>query len=278
MVLDYEFIQTVLAALGGGGLFGASGYLLKRHFNRITVKLISEVDDEDLDDFIELYEEVIDENTRITPEEIKRFIGNHLPTHYSTLSDYIFLCKQGNHLIGFLKAIYCHESKLLFIAYLGIDKNHDKARKLASSALLLSLTKYIKKNLNECKAVFFEVEMPKDASKKTRSLSRLRLFKLATSRLKLNCYQVGINYIQPEMPTDVGSTKEENTILLFVPLNSKNITELKKEDVLFYLNFIYFKIYGRTYNDDELQQLNKIYLSGLLEKFEKELPLTIKLN
>lgn len=276
--MDFDLIQTILSLLGGGGLIGGGTLLLNKFTNRINVKLIKNIDDPDIDDFIELYEEVLDENIRITPDEIKRFVGNHLKIKSDTLCDFLFICKQGKELIGFLKVIYCNKTKILFIAYLGIDKKHNKARNIATNALLNHLSKYISSKLCECKAIFFEVEMPSDYTKKSKAMGRLRLFKSVSERLMFNCYQLEINYIQPEMPKDVGSTNEETTKLLFIPRDKKRITQIEKEELLKYLEFIYLKIYGRTYDDQELHQLYAMYLKDLLLKYENELPPKINLK
>jgi hypothetical protein len=231
MEISFDLIQTILSLLGGSGLLGGGTYLLNRYRNRIKVKLVSKINDPDLDDFIELYEDVLDENIRITPEEIKRFVGKHEPECNSTLCDFLFFCKRDDSLLGFLKTIYCHQTKILFIAYLGIDKTSDIARKHATNSMLSYLAKFIKKKLKDCEVVFFEVEQPKENAKKSKAIARLRLFRSAAERLKLFGHQISFNYVQPEMPTDVGSTSEEKTVLVFIPRNSPRKTQISKDDL-----------------------------------------------
>lgn len=276
MGLDFDLIQTLLALIGGSGLVGIGTYLVNRFTGRIVVKLVTKLDDPDIDDFILLYDKVIDENTRITPEEITRFIGCHTPANGRTVCDYLFLCKKNGSLIGFLKAIYCVEKKTLFIAYLGIDKENEAARKEATLSLYYKLQKLLKKELKDCKAVVFEVE----TSKLTKSNAKLRLFKNAAERLKFPCFRFDIDYFQPEMPSDAGSISKEQTALMFIPIGNNSVIkrEIDKQTMLDYLDFIYTRIYARVYDDKELNQVYKMYLDDLIKEYDKNLPDKIKLK
>ncbi len=275
MAINFDLIQTILALLGGSGLLGGGTYLFNKFKGRIIVKLVTKQNDPDIDDFILLYDEVIEENTRITPEEIIRFIGCHEPTTERSVCDYLFLCKKDGNLIGFLKAIYCVQKKTLFIAYLGIDKESEEARKQATFSLYYELHKLMKKKLKDCKAVVFEVE----TSKLIKSNAKLRLFKNAAERFKFPCYRFDIDYFQPEMPSDSGSISKEQTALMFIPLgglpNAKR--EIDKPTMLYYLDFIYTKIYARVYDDSEMNQVYKMYLGDLIKEYDRNLPAKIKL-
>lgn len=278
MDLDLNLIQTIFTVLGGG-LIGGTTYIWNKYINQVSVKLIKDPNDSDIESFITLYEEIIDENIRITPDEIIKFIGNHTPTDESMLCDYLFICKKEKEVIGFLKIIYCWNREYLFIAYLGSSKIKNQSSKIASNALLLHLVKYIKKNFKSCRAIFFEVELSNIPSKRSKGLAKLRLFRYTTNNLKFPCYQVLFNYIQPEMPTDGGATKEETNALLFIPLGYSLIRndKISKNELLDFIDFIYLDIYGRVYDDNELNEVNKMYLNDLLGKYKAELPEYIKI-
>ena len=278
MPLDFNLIQTIASLLGGSGIIGGGTYLFNRHKKRIIVKFVTKADDLDIDDFIILYDEVIEDNTRITPDEITKFIGNHNPTAKIKLCDYLYLCIKEKKIIGFLKFMYCHNENYLFIAYLGIDKKTNQARREATTALYSKLKKLLKKKFKNCKAIFFEVEH--SADKKSTCMAKLRLFKNATKRFKLPCYKFDINYAQPEIPSDKGSLHQERTELVFVPLgrNLNRYKTVSKELMLEYLGFIYQKIYARVYDDRELNLLYQNYLAELLQKHKNELPEIITLS
>jgi hypothetical protein len=278
-------IQTLLAVLGGGGVVGTASYVFRKIRSRVYVKLVSDKSDPDIDSFVELYNEVIDECARIAPEEIIKFIGNHEPEPGLPLCDYLFLCKSGEQLLGFLKVIYCTENNFLFIAYLGIDKSIGQARKKAVNCLFSHLGRFIEKSLNDCKAILFEVALQEKQSRLSPT-AKIRAFKTSVERLNLPCYQVGINYIQPEMPTDCGSLEEEQTTLLYTLFNqwkpsgslSLRTKYIQKADLMRFLEFIYMRIYGRVYSDDpELNQVYRDYLSDLINKYDSELPSRIAL-
>jgi hypothetical protein len=288
MIIDpitLTLIQTLLGLLGGGGLIGSVGYTYRKISRRVYVKLVTDQNDPDIDNFVELYNEVIDECARIAPEEIIKFIGNHEPKLGSTLCDYLFLCKSGKKLLGFLKVIYCTESNFLFVAYLGIDKSIDEARKEAVNCLFSHLAKFIEKRLKVCRAIFFEIALQDKQSNLSRN-ARIRTFKAAVERLQLPCYQVGIDYIQPEMPSDCGSIEEEQTTLLYALFDYQKIGSrlnlrdkfIDKRELMQSLNFIYMKIYSRVYDEDnELNQVYRAYLSDIMRKYEQVLPQRIPL-
>lgn len=273
--MDLTLIQTILSLLGGSGLVGAGTFFYNKFRKRIIVKLVKDKHDTDLDDFILLYDEIIEDNIRIAPEEIIKFIGCHKPTPETTVCDYLFLCKKEGKVIGFLKTIYCVEKGILFIAYLGIDKQNEQARKQATFSLYYKLRKLIKSKLKNCKAIIFEVE----ASKLAKSNAKQRLFKNAVERFSFPCFRFDIEYFQPEMPSDEGSTQKEKTALLLVPLKKELSAkkEIDKQTMLDYLDFIYNKIYARTYDDRELNQVYKMYLDDLIKEYERTLPDKIKL-
>ena len=276
MMFDLDIIQTVLAVLGGSGVLGGGKHLYNYQRKKTKCKLITKREDINLDDFILLYDEVIEDNTRISPEEILKFIGNHKQSDKIKVCDYLYLCIKERKLIGFLKFIYCYKQNYLFIAYLGIDKKNGIARQEASIALYSKLKKMLKKKFKHCKGIFFEVE----SSRTKGGVAKMRLFKNAANRNKFECYKIGINYIQPEMPTDKGSINPEKAELLFIPLgaNKNRHTTIHKELVLEYLTFIYKKIYGRVYDDKELNFLYQNYLSELLNDYRNNLPTKIPID
>jgi hypothetical protein len=275
MEFDYNLIQTVIGILGGSGIIGGLTFFIRSFRQRIYVKLVTKKNDSDLDDFILLYDEVIEENTRITPEEILRFIGCHKPVENITVCDYLFLCKKERQVIGFLKAMYCIEKNMLFIAYLGIKKDSGVARKLAALRLYKKIRKLVISKHKGCKVVIFEVE----GSKSTKSNAKLRLFKNAAERYGNKCYQFDINYLQPEIPSDKGSIQKEETALMFIPIDCEFTLNkyIDKTILLNYLDFIYNKIYSRVYIDNDLNQVYKSYLTDLLNEYVKTLPEKIRL-
>ena len=278
MGLDLDLIQTILTALGGSGAIGGGTWAFNYFRKKIKVKLVSNPNDVLIDDFILLYDEVIEENTRILPEEITKFIGNSKPTEKVKLCDYLYFCTKEKKLIGFLKFMYCHKENYLFIAYLGIDKKNEIARQEASIALYGKLQKLLKKDFKNCKAIFFEVE--NSTNGQTSCKAKKRLFKNATSRFNLPFYIFDFDYVQPEMPSDNQSIMEEKSELMFVPLgrNLNRHTSVSKESMLEYLHFIYQKIYGRVHEDRDLNTIYQNYLDELLNKYEQTLPNKILLK
>ncbi len=278
------YLSILLSILGIGGGVSVIQIIKSWRNKKVYVKEITKANDDDLHEFIDLYENIISENTRITAEEIIEWIPKKKLNKKKEVTHNLFLCKQGNKVIGFLKTMYCNDSNYMFIAYLGIDKEVANARKIASKYMVNKLESSLKKNFSKCQGIFFEVEAPNDkieVAENQQRKAKIRLFKEAIKKRGHIAYEVDIKYTQPEIPNNYqSSTKDEELILLYVPLKIKYPQNLiSKKHLIESLQFIYFKIYAPTHHKDkEMDELYKNYLASKLEEYKKNLPDKIKLK
>lgn len=85
----------------------------------LYVKEIKKITDRDIERFVELYNERIDESLRICVEEILQFVGQ--PSN-SSIQHHLYLCKKIDKPVGFMKFMISKEHKYIFVAYVAIDK------------------------------------------------------------------------------------------------------------------------------------------------------------
>lgn len=272
---------AVLLNVGGAVVGGLITYWVYEWYKgRTYVKRISKVDDKDIDGFLDLYDRLFDESVRLSPEEILRWIeqdrlGGRGKSRIRR--DYLLVCKIGDKVVGFLKAIYSYRSRYMFVAYYGVDKRSPQARAIASTVLVRALLKLVQRDIKDCQGLVFEVEAPDPSlakSENARRKARIRLFKEVARRWHYRVYGIGITYLQPEMPTDPGEVAEETRLeLLYLPLG-QNVRRgsLTKAQVINILQFIYLEIYSPSFEGDPgRHEQYQLYLRSLLRRYESGL-------
>lgn len=286
-------ILNLLAIIIISAFIGVLAYIIAdKYFNRIYVKLIRRSTDHDVNNFIDLYESRIHENIRISPEEIVVWIEEEKLAHkqknseYSEYFHYLYVCKIGKKVAGFLKAMYHSKSKMMFIAYFGINKSMQDARRVASLMMLKKLNHLILNKRKDCRAIIFEIEdfqyVGEGVSQEEieQRKARLRLFKELSRRAGYTTYQVDIDYLQPKMTFDENDT-EERMLLLYTPIERMESDKptINKKIVIDILYFIFMQIYLPTFRHDKVkQQKYHSYLSSLLNKYMISLPEEIALK
>jgi len=147
------------------------------------------------------------------------------------------------------------------------------------------LAKLIMAEMKDCKGIVLEVQAPSpkiDFQENSERKARIRLFKETAKRLNYRMYEVGIDYLQPQM--EIGSEdefEEEKMVLLYapvkdtVPYNKK----ISKDKVLEILTFIYLQIYRPTFrHEPEKDYEYQVYLNSLLRDYDSNLPKLISLK
>jgi|GEM_PF-2613508 len=269
-------------------VFGTLIYDYIKQNTSVRVKVIKKSSDKDIEGFVDLYNKLINEDIRIDPAEIISWIDEDralrkVKTH--NYLHYLLVGKLSGEVVSFLKVMYCTDSKYLFIAYYGIDTENEKARRLAAPAMIKGLSKLIMAEMKDCKGIVLEVQAPSpkiDFQENNERKARIRLFKETAKRLNYRMYEVGIDYLQPQM--DINSEdefEEEKMILLYAPVNDTvpYNKKISKDKVLEILNFIYLQIYRPTFrHDPEKDFAYQVYLNSLLRDYEANLPQSISLK
>ena len=230
----------------------------------LYVKEIKKITDRDIERFVELYNERIDESLRICVEEILQFVGQ--PSN-SSIQHHLYLCKKIDKPVGFMKFMISKEHKYIFVAYVAIDKKDKTALEYGTKKLNKKLVrKYFNKNNATC--IITEVEEADNGSH--RSAMSLLVSRYAKSFGK-KCYYVDIPYIQPHMPDDHSKQTEEQLLaLLYIPYYEKVNNCMPKAELLSILESIYFDIYAPSCDPTtgcDCDAYNQ-YLSKILDMYK----------
>jgi hypothetical protein len=270
---------VVVAVLSGGSKWVMTS--LRSVKDRIHVKSPKHGHDSDIEQFQELYERTIEDRQRIRPSEIIAWIDDK--ARWDGLEHRLLLCKKSNTVIGFAQLMYCSLDKYAYISYFAIDDKDPHGRQLASRLLVQTLKTFVRKNLRKCGSIVFEVESPNASGlapkEKSERRARIRRLKDLAKDAKTQAFEIDMDYVQPEFPTDNPLSNQHHATLLFVTLNKFTQPPfLELKEVIEILRFIYFRVYGPVYQDDE--ELNKAYraeLRSLLEGYRSTLPHQIRL-
>jgi hypothetical protein len=280
LVAVVGMVVTVFIAVFTGGIKWAMTTL--RHAkDGIHVRSAKHGHDQDIEQFQELYERTIEDRQRIRPSEIIAWIDDQ--ARWDGLEHRLLLCKKNNTVIGFAQLMCCSLDKYAYISYFAIDDKDPHGRQLASRSLVQTLKRIVRKNLRRCESIVFEVESPDapglDPKEKSERRARIRRLKELARDAKTQAFEIGMDYIQPEFPTDNPLSNQHHATLLFVTLNkSKQPLFLESKEMIEILRFLYFRVYGPVYQDDD--ELNKTYraeLRSLLDSYRSTLPHQIRL-
>lgn len=285
----YDLLVNVLGTVIGTALLATVSFLAIRFIrSRPIVKLVRRSNDKDLDSFLDLYETIIDEDTRISSEEIVSWIDEDRVARRKAenkIFHYLWLCKVYGKVIGFAKVIYHSGSRLLFVAYFGIDNENAIGRRTAAKTIIAHLRWKLTTDrvLRSCQGIVAECEKPDSnmpTDEKRRKKARIRLFFETSKRMSTPMYVVDFDYIQPTMPVGgFDETAEEKLALLYIPVKSRDGKKtISKNQLLSVVSFVYLNVYGPTYRHDKKKDKQyKRYLMALLGKYESSLPKQIRL-
>lgn len=247
---------------------------------------VSQSNDKDFNQLLHIYEQLIPENERNSPEDIIRWLDEYNIKRKDlahTLEEYWLIGKIEGRAVSCLYFQYYTDTKLVFISYYGVDKNAQEKHHLATGVMLEFFQKKIRKQLSQCEGIVYETECPApEDSKETkrRKKARIELFNAYAKKLGFTAYQLDIDFIQPRLDVQKDSFfNEEHMALSYIPFKtSSRVQSLKKQEVLKILYFVYCQAYGDSYmNDEEEDKQYRAYMASILEYYEATLPDEVKL-
>lgn len=204
----------------------------------LYIKEIKKQSDNDIEQFVELYNERIDESIKICVEEILQYVGR--PAHNS-MEHHLYICKKINKTVGFIKFMIAKELKYIFIAYVAIDKTDKTANKYAAKLFSKKLAKkYFKPRIATC--IVIEIEQADNGSFKTGLSQRIARYAELVGK---KSYYIDMPYIQPQMPDDRSHMTTDTFLsLLYIPFYAKENNYIAKTDLLKIIESIYLDIYA----------------------------------
>lgn len=235
------------------GIFVAAiGQLAYDHLSsRITVKILRRSRGHLAREFVDIYTELIDENDRISPERILRFldIPGRSPKSARALRrafkspptstrHILLVARRKTECVGFLKAVICPGGEVILLAYLGA-----RARG-ASSKLIDTLDKLVRSCIPSARWLVFEMTV----DQARRHESKYRLFR---EYARLRHYQMfrWDEYLQPDMEfEDPANTREDAAVLGVIRLTNRD-DPLRRDELRVIIPALYRSVYAETFDD-----------------------------
>lgn len=271
-VILYIIIPIFVAIFSSSIL--AVFHFLKPHFfkEHLVIKELKSSADNDINEFVKLYNDRISEKLRICAEQIVEFTDNNFE---DGIEHHLIVCKHKETVVGFIKVIVSEVHHFIFIAYIAIDKTDHLALKYGVSSLACYvLKKYFRKN-KHIDNIFTEIERTDTNGIIT------PLYKNIGRRSKnfeLNSYLINFDYIQPNMPDDnYNSTNEDILSLIWIPKNKPTNNELSKQEVIDFCKNIYNDIYLPSCKETNCSDNYTKYLNSLYLKYNESLCDKIKI-
>ncbi len=270
-ILQY-FVAPLVVGLLTALIIWLCGKISKNNSGkRLTVKEIKAINDRDIESFITLYNSRIEENIRISAEQIVEFID---PNPCDGVNHHLYVCKRDDTILGFVKIIVVPKDDYLFIAYIAVDDKDQVAVKYGVQLMMKYIIKHHITCKNGVKNLYTEIKKSANGRHIT------GLAKIIARRAKengLNAYVFDMDYIEPNMPNDEFALIPEQILsLIWIPWCQYNKSHISKTALLNIIKSIYLNIYvpscKLTCNCFEYST----YINNLMAKYKSTLPNKIK--
>lgn len=245
---------------------------------RLSIREIQKHKDKHIEDTLELFERLFNEEDRIASSDLVAFLRPEAVRNKNkaALKHCLLIAKKNREVVALLKALYCPVSHYVLLSYFGIDKSDIITRKIASALLLRFFRNHVEKKWRSCRGIVFEIEAMerrRERIKKEERSARLRLFRELAKRLGFQAYVVDIDYVQPHMAEERDFSKiHRKMTLVLMPRYRLTEEHLTKEEGERMLWFLIMRIYGTT--QDLSRQRREIY-HEYLEKLHTAMASTL---
>ena len=273
-VLSWVIVVVTITGVTAASVFGG---LFKWYKNRIRIYRIRKSDDKHFDAFCELFEDKIRFALRESPDDVGAWLDEFetdKKDHALPLQEYLLVVLRDQDVIGFLFFEYSVESHYLYIDFLGGMKGITRN---VTKRLVNECYKLIRKRMNQCKLILFEVddETDPDLDEELRraAAGKKKLFAAQVDGLRKSdrrparLYEICFDYYQPPLHRQVDHGEKQD--LLFVPLKGYPTPEnlsISKDQLGDILNFLFFEICAPL---AEERYLGEDYNAVLKEYYQK---------
>lgn len=239
--------------------------------DRLKIKEIKSAFDKDINGFIELYNKRIVNEVRICAEQIVDFIDDYSA---DSVSHHLYILKNKNKVVGFVKFMVSKTSNYLFIAYIAIDKSDSLAVNNGVKIMIDRIIKKFIKGKKGVKNIYTEIERGTNNGYTTalsKAISR------RAKEYKLTAYILKFDYIQPNIPNEnYGKIPEHILSLIWIPHYEVTKKFFTKKEAIRICKMIYSDVYlpsCKCFNCYEsygkyLENICKNYNSNLDKKID----------
>jgi hypothetical protein len=216
--------------------------------------------------FCELYEQEIEECSRVDSQTIGGFLDTGAICGGATQS--LLVCVRAKEVVGFTQIFSDSESEASFLTYFAVKNGEMPATDAKDVANKLS-KRLARIAARQGKAGFIlvEVESPNEPdienSVRQRRLALIRRIRILANSVNRRAALLDIDYVQPEMVTDYGRSISRKLGLMVIankPLLQSGFVD--KGSIIRAISFVYFKVYRASYWPDDTV-LNNIYRADL---------------
>lgn len=287
--LLWGFVGGVIVAAIGGFI---AYRLYDWYKSRVTVVFAQKTGSRGTREFAGLYTQLIDEDDRIDPERVTRWLRfrersprsvkalRQAAERYPGRSYHIFLlAKSSLGVVGFLKSVFIPSAKVMFIAYVGAEGVPKAGQRAVMSAMASTQQELLRSLDGLCEWVAFEVTH--EDKPKRRVEARCKLFRDYVGIMGFRAYRIQMDYLQPDLdPLHSGAARAETKAYLFVvPLRARKDVRktISHSTAAGIVSSIYRDVYAEAFEDMAdvhyeyrryLQDLEVHVLSGLPNNLE----------
>lgn len=264
------FLFRMLRSVGGM-FIGAVNALFRRVRDRLKVELVTSSSDRLMENFLNLYQELFEEDSRTASSEIIDWVdgkGNQFGIEYKA-----YVATVGSAAIGIGIAMADPQKRMIFVPYMGLS---DEANKWGmSEKVIKKFLKAISKTVNY-KYIILELDHPSLCSRSEkefqRRCARIRRFEAYCMKLGVPLYFSNFEYLRPSYHTDADDKGMEKMVLGVICRPNRNFW-FSREEVMGILNFLYLNIYNNClWREASTQLSDASSIADQLNNYAQNLP------
>jgi hypothetical protein len=275
-------LESLLGLLAGLGIPTAiAGWCYRVWSGKVRVRRVTDPNDEELDEAFALYDRRIpDPNLRDSSNDIRRWLGelrDEKAAATAELDDYLLVAKTRTGVCGFFYGQFYPKSGFLFVSYLVADEQTATSRKDTTRKIGEYLKRELRRTLQGCRAVVFELAAPSPTERET-WLLRFRCFARMAGRAGVTIKRLDIPYVQPRLSPLDDSYKEEPQFLFYGCANAAPLgaTVSRDEVVVPLLRALYTQWYAQAFERDPSTEKEYLdYLQKLFARVVDSIPSTV---
>ncbi|HXY98636.1 MAG TPA: hypothetical protein VEI03_01460 [Stellaceae bacterium] len=240
--------------------------------------------DEDIVGLIELHQRKFNKSLGDDGYNIDRWFAEAIEEQrlgIAKLDEFWVVLKHGRNIIGYVNAQQYYKSNYMFISYLAVDREYEKA---AAQFGILDISSLVRDGMQQMfdellantrtlpRAIIAEID------KDTCDESLQRLFTMYAARRGWKLYKIDMTYVQPAVTIDQpdGILEQDLICVLGDEMQAEvrkmeNMELLSRNGVLGILSFVLIEVYGDTYEHTEFENEYRRRMKRMLSRYRRQI-------